>query len=80
MADTPRIYVACLAAYNGGTLHGEWIDADQSADDIGEAIKQMLSRSPEPCAEEWAIHDHENFQGIELGECPFAAKLPTRLR
>ena len=34
MADTPRIYVACLAAYNGGTLHGEWIDADQSADDI----------------------------------------------
>ena len=80
MADTPRIYVACLAAYNGGRLHGEWIDADQSADDIGEAIKQMLSRSPEPCAEEWAIHDHENFQGIELGECPFAAKLPTRLR
>lgn len=68
MADTPRIYVACLAAYNGGRLHGEWIDADQSAEEIHEAIKQMLSRSPEPGAEEWAIHDHENFDGIEIGE------------
>lgn len=25
----PRIYVACLAAYNNGSLHGRWIDADQ---------------------------------------------------
>src|SRR6478609_1607020 len=68
MADTPRIYVACLAAYNGGRLHGAWIDADQSADGIHDAIKQMLSQSPEPGAEEWAIHDHESFQGIEIGE------------
>jgi antirestriction protein len=68
MADTPRIYVACLAAYNCGRLHGEWIDADQSADDIHAGIKQMLSRSPEPGAEEWAIHDHDNFQGIALNE------------
>jgi|SRR6478736_4091446 len=67
MADTPRIYVACLASYNGGRLHGEWIDADQSADEIREAIKQMLSRSPEPSAEEWAIHDHD-FQGITIKE------------
>jgi Antirestriction protein (ArdA) len=29
----PRIYVACLAAYNNGRLHGEWIDADQPADE-----------------------------------------------
>ena len=38
MADTPRIYVACLAAYNGGRLHGAWIDADQRADEIHDAI------------------------------------------
>ena len=25
----PRIYVACLAAYNNGHLHGAWIDAAQ---------------------------------------------------
>ena len=30
--SNPRIYVACLAAYNNGYLHGVWIDADQDAD------------------------------------------------
>jgi antirestriction protein len=24
----PKIYVACLAAYNAGQLHGEWINGD----------------------------------------------------
>lgn len=28
----------------------------------------MLASSPEAVAEEWAIHSHENFEGIELGE------------
>ena len=28
--SNPRIYVACLAAYNNGYLHGAWIDADQA--------------------------------------------------
>ena len=27
LQDRPRIYVACLAAYNNGCLHGRWIDA-----------------------------------------------------
>ena len=41
-----RIYVACLAAYNSGHLHGQWIDADQSADDIQEEVNAMLASSP----------------------------------
>jgi antirestriction protein len=44
--DTPRIYVACLSAYNNGHLHGRWIDADRDADDIRKDIKSMLSQSP----------------------------------
>ena len=52
----PRIYVACLAAYNSGYLHGAWIDADQPADDIQSAVGEMLAASPIPRAEEWAIH------------------------
>lgn len=94
MTDTPRIYVACLASYNAGTLHGEWIDADQDADDIRAEIAAMLRKSPEPnvlvdcpdcdstgadqcktcggrgkvpSAEEYAIHDYENF-GVRLEE------------
>lgn len=65
---TPRIYVACLAAYNNGQLHGAWIDAAQSADAIHEAIRAMLASSPIPGAEEWAIHDYEDFGGIQLSE------------
>jgi antirestriction protein len=64
----PRIYVACLAAYNAGRLHGEWIDADQDPYDIAEAVDAMLASSPEPGAEEWAIHDYEGFGPLRLSE------------
>lgn len=64
----PRIYVACLAAYNNGILHGEWIDAEQTAEDLMQSIQDMLSRSPVSDAEEWAIHDHEGFNGYRLSE------------
>ncbi len=66
--DSPRIYVACLSAYNNGILHGEWIDADQDADSIREEVKAMLANSPRPDAEEWAIHDHYGFAGYDIHE------------
>jgi antirestriction protein len=65
---TPRIYVACLASYNAGILYGKWIDADQDADAIHEAVKAMLASSPQEDAEEWAIHDYEGFYGVKLSE------------
>ncbi len=67
-ATVPRIYVACLAGYNAGHLHGRWIDANQDADSIHEEIQEMLSASPISDAEEWAIHDHEGFCGVSVGE------------
>jgi len=66
--DTPSIYVACLAAYNNGKLHGAWIDATQEPDAIMEAVQTMLAASPELQAEEWAIHDYEGFYSIRLSE------------
>ena len=66
--DGPRIYVACLAAYNNGRLHGRWIDADQDTDNIQIQINEMLAASPIPLAEEWAIHDHEGFEGAIIEE------------
>lgn len=63
-----RIYVACLAAYNNGILHGSWIDATESPDAMMDAIQKMLGCSPIPNAEEWAIHDYEGFCGIALSE------------
>jgi antirestriction protein len=66
--SSPRIYAACLAAYNSGCLHGRWIDADQSTDDIWSEVRAMLKASPEPGAEDWAIHDYEGFGSLRLGE------------
>lgn len=67
-ANPIRIYVACLAAYNNGILHGAWIDADQDEDAINWAIWDMLKVSPIDGAEEWAIHDYEGFEGANIAE------------
>lgn len=64
----PRIYVACLAAYNAGHLHGVWIDAAEELDEIWTTIKNMLSTSPVEDAEEHAIHDYEGFSGYAVSE------------
>lgn len=64
----PRIYVACLAAYNNGCLHGRWIDASQTAEGIWSDIQAILAASPVPGAEEWAIHDFEGFGELRLSE------------
>lgn len=67
-----RIYVASLSDYNAGLLHGEWLDVTDK-DTMLEQIAGMLGRSPtaktEGCAaEEWAIHDYEGFEGLNLSE------------
>jgi antirestriction protein len=63
---SPRIYVACLASYNAGKLHGAWIDATQDPEEIHAEIRAMLAESPEPGAEEWEIHDTDEFEKIEI--------------
>lgn len=71
--ETPRIYVASLSDYNNGILHGCWIDATIGYDCIFEQINAMLAASPAQKkygdkAEEFAIHDHEYFQSVEINE------------
>ncbi|HAT9314908.1 TPA: antirestriction protein ArdA [Legionella pneumophila subsp. pneumophila] len=66
--DTPSIYVACLASYNNSMLHGVWIDATQSEDDIMKEIWEMLGNSSEPDAEDYAIHDYEGFGNMTIHE------------
>ena len=68
LEDRPSIYVACLAAYNDGILHGTWIDATLEPEAIMAATKAMLQASPVPNAEEWAIHDYDGFHSVRLSE------------
>ena len=63
----PRAYFACLSAYNNRILYGRWIDVT-TPDEIRAAIRDMLSKSPMPDAEEAALHDHDGFEGCQLSE------------
>jgi len=48
----PRIYVACLASYNNGVLHGDWIDLEgKDEDEVQEAINVILRSSQFPNVE-----------------------------
>jgi antirestriction protein len=64
----PRIYVACLAAYTSGLLHGAWIAVGDDAEGLRDQITAVLAASPVADAEEYAIHDHDGFGGISIGE------------
>lgn len=68
MTNTPRIYVADLAAYNNGILHGAWIDVSDDPESIRKMIQGMLNTSPISGAEEYAIHDYENFMSYPVAE------------
>jgi antirestriction protein len=67
MSDTPRVYAACLASYNNGILHGEWLDATDP-DVLREEIAEMLSAGPADNAEEWAFHDYDGFGNYTVSE------------
>lgn len=64
------IYVASLADYNAGRLHGKHIKIHgQDAEEILAEIKRdVLDTSRERPAEEWAIHDFEGFGKYRLSE------------
>ena len=64
----PKLYVACLASYNNGCLHGRWMDAAQECSELQDEINAMLKASPEEGADEWAIHDFEGFGSYRLSE------------
>jgi antirestriction protein len=64
----PRIYVASLSDYNAGRFHGEWVDATIDSEELAGLVQAMLKTSPEPGAEEWAIHDYEGFGPLRLEE------------
>ena len=43
-----QIYIACLASYANGTLHGKWIDATSDVDEMQEDVNALLRSSKYP--------------------------------
>lgn len=67
-AERLTIYVACLASYVAGRLHGVHLKlANMDWETVQEKIAEMLRTSPTPLAEEVAIHDDEWFP-FRVGE------------
>jgi antirestriction protein len=91
MQNELKIYVACLASYNNGCLHGAWIECEgKSADELQEEISTKVlqtSKFPNvmvevagkmvPSSEEFAIHDHEGAFGLieEYSPLSYVAQL-----
>lgn len=71
----PQVWIASLADYTNGRLHGEWVDATQELAELEAAVQRVLDSSELPDAEEWAVFDYDNFYGLahELGEYPSLA-------
>jgi prepilin-type processing-associated H-X9-DG protein len=70
VTDTPRVWIADLAAYNEGYLHGKWVDATDE-DELEQAKDAIIASSPAHFPEEWAIHDYDGFPDAivrQLGE------------
>ena len=70
----PSVWIGCLAAYNSGRLHGEWVEIPTDPEELREEIKRVLDKSPEPMADEWAFMDYE-YVPDEFGENPDLDKL-----
>jgi len=65
----PSVWIGCLAAYNSGRLHGEWVEIPDDAEELRAEIKRVLNKSPEPMADEWAFMDYE-YVPSTFGENP----------
>ncbi len=64
----PRIWIASLADYNAGRLHGDWIDAAVDEQELLAAAQRILASSREPGAEEWGIFDFDEFGAFRVNE------------
>jgi antirestriction protein len=82
IATPPRVWIGCLAAYNGGDLHGQWVAADD-VDELERVSAEVIRTSPAwrrgEHAEEYAVMDYDGFAslGKALGEWPDLATVAT---
>lgn len=72
----PRVWVGCLACYNGGMLIGAWYDvATDNVADLTPMHVHVAAQNDRLEPTDWAGHeelwvmDHEDWHGLISGEC-----------
>lgn len=65
--EWPRGWFGSLGSYNAGRLVGEWFDLSADADEIWEAIRDVMKRGE---GDEWFMADCEYLPGFLRGENP----------
>jgi antirestriction protein len=79
---TPRVWIGCLAAYNAGDLHGQWVDATD-IDELERVRAEVIRMSPAwkrgETAEEHAVMDYDGFGSLTstLAEWPSFSTLAS---
>lgn len=79
--NKPRAWVGSLAAYNNGTLIGDWFDYDAIPTEAGDWVQEMAERGIVPAwadeeraeraalaHEELWVFDHEGYAPLRKGE------------
>ena len=66
--DTPRVWMACLSCYNGGTMHGNWFGGDDTLEAEMAKLFEIKDGLAKCGGEEFVAHDFEGFGDYDLGE------------
>ena len=69
----PSVWIGCLAAYNQGILHGDWVVVGDGMNVIEDQIQRILAESPVEDSEEWFLGDTDNLP--YMGEFPSLEKM-----
>ena len=62
----PRVYVIDHRTDNSQEPTGQWVDANQAADELEAAIAEAFGRLPEDGAIDWSVTHAQGFAGIDL--------------
>tara|TARA_R100000995_G_C3478074_1_gene122133 strand:+ start:1202 stop:1762 length:561 start_codon:yes stop_codon:yes gene_type:complete len=72
-----RVWIGCMGAYNGGDLVGDWIDAEDAHEMVGQLTAKWQEIGGYDWGDEWFIADHEGFgYAWPGGENPDLEALP----
>lgn len=76
---SPSIYVSVLSDYNSGYLHGAWISATLSVDEIWQKINQLYITSKFPNVTATVCDDCEHIKLYDHDKCSSCNSTNTKL-